>query len=124
MQLSELFPQTATMELCHPITGDQTGVVFNVVGHDSKPFREKARAILKSKQNKTTTALDTELENQELVAACIVGWNASAEEAFGPYTPQRAAEIVKMDELVYVREQLEVFIAQRANFFRSSKTAT
>lgn len=121
MQLSSLFPQRAEYELIHPITGDATGVVFKLVGHDSKQFRDKAREIFKAKQGKKSDDfLATEIENQDLVAACIVGWNEGAEEAFGPYSERRANEVIKMDELVYVREQLELFVSKRANFFRPS----
>ena len=125
MQLSQLFPLVVPYALVHPVTGEPMGVVFNLVGHDSKQFREKARNIFKAKQGKTSEDfIQTENENQDLVASCIVGWNAEADEAFGPYTPERAAEIVKMDELVYVREQIEMFVSKRANFFRTSKTGT
>jgi hypothetical protein len=124
MQLSSLFPQRAEYDLIHPVTGEATGVVFKMVGHDSKQFRDKAREIFKTKQGKKTSDfLDTDVENQDLVAACIVGWNEGAEEAFGPYSEKRANEVIKMDELVYVREQLELFVSKRANFFRGSSAA-
>jgi hypothetical protein len=120
MKLSQIMPQVTPMELKHPLTGVGLGIIFNLVGHDSRAFREKARELMKQKQGKKEEDfLKLEQDNQDLVAACIQGWNDEADEAFGPYSVQRANEVVKMDELVYVREQIELFVSQRANFFRT-----
>lgn len=125
MKLESLLPSVTKMSLKHPITKEDTGIVFNLVGQDSKAFRDKARAIAKGMIGKKQTELDPvalEAENYELCASCIVGWND--EEAFGPYTPQRAVELMLMDEMAYVREQIEAFIRERSNFFRKPGEAT
>lgn len=119
MKLESLLPSVQKMPLKHPVSGEETGIEFNLVGQDSKPFRDKARAISKGMIGKKTQDLDPiaiEAESFELVAACIVGWND--EEAFGPYTPSKAVELMKMDELAFAREQIEEFVKLRANFFR------
>lgn len=121
MKLESLFPQVAKLELIHPGTG-ATGVFLHVVGQDTKVFRDKAREIARSiskTKGQTADPVEMEREGIELVAACIVGW--SDEEAFGVYSPARALELMQMDELGWVREQVEAFVKERANFFRPAK---
>src|SRR5688572_24167571 len=105
MKLEQLMPSVAKMELIHPGTG-ATGLFLNLIGQDSKVFRDKARAVAKSMTGKKANEMDTahlEKQNIELVAACVVGW--SDEEAFGPYSPARAIEVMSMDELAWIKEQ-------------------
>ncbi len=120
MKLQSLLPQAADLSVLHPVTKEPTGIVLKVVGRDSSQFKQKARELLRASlaKKKEETILDRENENQELVASAIVGWNDEADEAFGSYTPARALEIVKMDELAFMLEQVEEFIAERSNFFR------
>lgn len=119
MKLENLLPSVAKMELNHPVNGP-TGIFLSLIGQDSKVFRDKAREIarnLNDKQGKVNP-LDLEKQNVELVACCIVGW--SDEEAFGPYSPARALELMQMDELSWVKEEVESFIKERSNFFRGT----
>ena len=118
MKLEALMPSVAKMELVHPVKGP-TGVFLHLIGQDTKVFRDKARAVAKSLNGKKPGTVEfdqLEKQNVELAATCIVGW--SDEEAFGVYTPARALELMQMDELSWVREQVEEFVKDRANFFR------
>ena len=122
MKLADLMPKVAKLKVLHPISKEPLGITLHVVGHDSKNFREAYREIVKSTQGKKEAdLLEMEKNNLRLVAACVVGWDAEAEEAFGPYTQSRALEIVSMDELSFVKEQVEAFISERSNFFRTDE---
>lgn len=123
MKLEQLLPSVAKMELIHPGTGP-TGIYFNLIGQDSKAFRDKARAIAKSLNAKQKDVDFTSLEdkNDELIATCVVGWSDT--EAFGEYSPARALEIIKMDELSWIKEEVEAFIKERANFFQRTPEIT
>lgn len=120
MKLTDLLPKVAKLKVLHPISKEPLGLTLHVVGHDSKQFRDTYREILKSTQGKKEAdLLELEKSNLRLVAACIVGWDAEAEEAFGPFSTARALEIVAMDELSFIKEQVEAFISERSNFFRT-----
>lgn len=130
--LGSLLPSVAKMELISgavwdpekPIDRDQpyeggTGIWFTLIGKDTKSYRDKARQLLKNNQGKQSDIFSLMNEGVELTATSIVGWNEAGDEAFGPYTPARALELVKMDELTPMVEQINEFTSHRQNFFRS-----
>jgi hypothetical protein len=129
--LAALLPQVAKMEIidasvwdaAEPVNREEpyeggTGIWLNLVGKDTKVYKDKARQLLKANQGKKSDVFTLLDEGQELTATSIVGWNEVGEEAFGPYTPQRALELVKMDELGPMVEQIQEFTSRRQNFFR------
>lgn len=123
MLLEDLLPKASTLELVHPVSQEKLGIAFEVVGKDSKQFRTAWRATLKEMQGKKgaeSDLLGLEKSNLMILGACIIGWNEGATEAFGKYTPERAQEVISMDELSFIKDQVEAFISERANFFRPS----
>ena len=121
MKLEALMPTVAKMELVHPAKGPM-GVYLHLIGQDTKAFRDKARAVAKALNDKKNKVEFDQLEQQniEMVATCIVGWSdeLSGEDGFGTYTPARALELMQKEELSWVKEQVEEFVKDRANFFR------
>jgi hypothetical protein len=121
MDLANLLP--AQQELVIKLhDGTPTDVVFYLVGQDSKAFREvskrHAQAYLAASKPDVNVL---EKQNAELLAACIMNWKGLSENGNPvPYSSDKALELMLMPELTYIREQVEQFIAQRANFFRKS----
>jgi hypothetical protein len=117
-------PDVAKMELIHPVTG-ATGLYLSILPEDSEVYRKKV-AELARRRVKAGSELDVVSENElnlelaaELTAASVVGW--SNDEAFdGPYSPERAIELMKLDGLAWVREQVAAFRSKRTNFFRTA----
>lgn len=110
-----------------PITypdGSPSGLVLQVVGQDSKAFREVAKKF--AKQMLGTDARPDidhlEQQNGELIAACIVGWSG-LDDATGsvPYSADKAVELMLTPELSFIREQVEGFAGKRTNFFRAGQ---
>jgi hypothetical protein len=116
--LADLMPQATKMELVHPTRGP-LGIYLEVIGQDSKPFRDLGKRLMKARLGKKDGPVDVdqlEKDNAELAAACIVGW--TDDQAFdGPYSPARAIELMAMPELSWIREEVEAFVRERSNFF-------
>jgi hypothetical protein len=119
MKLSDLMPTSAQMELVHPTKG-KLGVFLSIVGQDSKQYREVSKVLMRDRLANKEKVIDVdkvEQDNATLIASCIVGW--SDDEALGgPYTPQRATELMMMPELSWIREEVQAFITERSNFFQ------
>jgi hypothetical protein len=117
MKLDDIRTKVAKMPIKHP-DGELLGIEIHLTGQDTKQFRAKAREIAKSMVGKQTIDLDTQMaHNDELVASCVVGW--SDDEFFGgEYSPERAHAMITDPDYAFVREQVELFIADRKNFFR------
>lgn len=122
MKLSSLKPSVAQLKLINA-QGEATDVVLNLIGQDTKPFRDKARAIAKGMVGKTAKDVDLDIlekHNTELAATCLVGWVGLQDDEGNDiiYTPQAALELMNDPELAFIKEQVEEFIAERKNFFR------
>jgi len=124
MTLEQLKPTTSKMELIHPVAG-ASGVYLELIGQDSMPFRNKSKQLMKQRLAKgKDDAIDVdqlEKDNAELAAACIVGWD---QETFGPFSAEQSRAFMMDPELSWVREQVEVFVRERTNFFRGVKAPT
>lgn len=121
MDLNNLRPQVTEMEIQDP-AGNPTGVVFSLIGKDTKQFRDKFKSIVKTNTAKKTKEVDLdslEEQNAELLATSIVGWKGLTEGGVEvPYSPDKALSIIKDPELAFIKEQVEEFIQDRKNFFR------
>lgn len=121
--LNDLKAKPFKLELQHPITKEALGVFVEIVGKNSKRFKDKFYDIVqetqvKSKEERTQVERMRIAEKQsiELVAACIVGWED--EEFFGgPFSLDRALEIVADPELTWVKDQIDAAIVEESHFF-------
>lgn len=126
INLTRLFPLVQTLEIKFP-DGSPTGLKLKVVGQDSKQFREVAKQygqqMLGSDSKPDIDLL--EKQNTELIASCIVGWDEVIGDDGNPvmYSPENAKALVGTPELTYIRNQVEAYIGQRANFFRAVNEA-
>lgn len=101
-----------------------SGITLQVIGHDSKAFREGAKRFgqrVMDGEKQTVDFLDS--QNTELVATCIVGWTGLEEDdgTPTPYSHAKAVELMGMPELAFVREQVEAYAGKRMNFFSADK---
>ena len=124
MELSDLFPISKELPITMP-DGSPTDVVLKVVGHDSKRFREVAKKYAQQLMGDDKPSVELlEKQNAELVAACIVGWSGLTKEGVVlDYSEDEAMSLMLKPELTFIREQVERFVAQRANFFRGRPQA-
>lgn len=116
----------ADCHLEHPVTGealfdaDGKAVTVRVVGNDSKEFKGALSRIAARMNNKKKTSLEqAEARSVELIAACVKGWSGLYEGKEPiEFTPENVTRI--LTEQAWIREQLDTFIADRANFFPSA----
>ena len=122
----------ADLNLIHPATGDEIKtdddelVVIKLLGTDSMIWRNKNRdlgrkrtaKVLRSR-NKDVDLMATDKETCEMLAACTLGWSNIEEDGEILEFSEDAAYKVYMKHL-WIREQADVFINERANFFTSS----
>lgn len=119
MELTSLFPIAADLAITLP-SGEETGIVFKVLGQDSTAFRKGAKAMASAFQQDDKPTPDVmERINNEIYAGCIVSWSG-LEENGAPlaYSPEKALELIAKPELTFIREQVEAFVSKRAQFFR------
>lgn len=117
----------AELHLEHPVTGeklyteDGEKISIRLVGMDSTKYRRAMSRIASKnmgKRQKQRSIEKAEQEGAELLAACTVGWQNivvgeplehSEEAAYDLYVGQR-----------WIREQVDEFVADRANFFQNA----
>lgn len=128
MKLQALFPHTAALAIKDG-SGQETGIKFDMVGADSKQYRDAAKKAAKSvlgQDKELTQDFDLiEKSNAGLYAACIVGWSGIEGDDGEPlpYSAAKALDFMMTPELGYIREQVEGFVFKRTEFFYKSSEA-
>lgn len=102
--------------------GDDTEVVFMVVGTLSKRYR-KAQARNRAQWGRKQAGGDElDLQAREATAACVVSWNGivDPDKAPVPCTTENVAQL--LDEMPWVRDQIDGEIRDHAAFFTKRST--
>jgi len=130
MDLSSLETQAgSTMTVMHPVEdipllgGDGDPVTFSLLGIDSEEYRASQRGITNkrlSRKNKfKITAEQLELETIEVLVACTVNWSDNFEVDGSAYPFSKDNAKALYERFPWVREQVDDFIGERANFLRN-----
>jgi hypothetical protein len=118
----------AEMTVMHPVEdipldgSDGKPVVFKVVGIDSEQYRAAQRSAQNRRLSKKTrmkiTAEQLEHEVLESIVACTVGWsnNFEVDGAAMKFSAENAKTLYQ--RFPWLREQVQDFIEDRANFLR------
>lgn len=129
--IEKMAEQGANLDLLDPIEDMPLGteekpVFITLLGTDSKVYRNKNLAFQREriakmarKRSKTIDYTVSEEQSCEMLAACTIGWEGleiDGEEL--EFSPEAAFDLYM--EHVWIREQVDVFIADRANFFTKS----
>ena len=108
------------VNLEHPVTGETLDVALKLVGSDSAKYRERQREMQDKRLSKgkfKLSAAELETEAVGLIAACVVDWkNVVVDDKPLACTDANVRKIIK--EQKWVREQIDVAIADRANFIK------
>lgn len=135
MDLSVLEPvEGATIQLRHPVTNeplaDETGpVTVDIVGVDSPKFQARQRVLTNKRlatagnRKSKITAEDLEEEAISTIAACITGWSGNVELDKKPLEFSRTNAKALITRLRWIGEQVDLAIADRANFLKASPTS-
>jgi hypothetical protein len=107
-------------------------VSIKVLGPDSGKYRSLSRTQIRKRLAKraagntefTDADMDeTDHDAMEILAGCTVGWNGILDKAGKPIpcTPENALKL--FENYPVVREQVDLFISERANFLQASSKA-
>lgn len=121
INLTEAAEIGAYLELEHPVTGEKLDAIIHLAGTDSAEYRKKqkeiqSKRIAKMARGKKSDLTTSDDEECDLLASCTLGWrgifNGKEEVKFS----QAAAKKLYL-ETYWIREQVDAFIGDRANFF-------
>lgn len=119
--ITEKAEQGAELVLAHPVTGEPLDAVITLFGHDSAAYRNKLRDFAQQQisKGKGKPKLDLEASEKqaaELLAACTIGWKHIEEGGKAiPFSYAACVEVYR--KYRWIREQVDVFVGDRANFF-------
>ena len=118
----------AFMSLVSPATGevllsdDGAEIGITLVGKDSDVYRKAQRVVtnrrLSKKTNATLTAERLESEANEVLARCTISWTGVVYEGNELEFSFASAKML-YTQLPWVKEQVDEFVAERANFLGS-----
>lgn len=108
----------AIMDVLHPVKGTKTGIQITLAGMDSDRYRDFKR----SRQNKKIreqgpgplTVEDIEEVGLDALVELTLGWKMRVDGADLPCTPANVKAVYK--RFPWLKEQVDAFVAQRANF--------
>lgn len=130
LDLQPVSDEGADMHLEHPVTGerlfndDGDAMVIRLIGRDSKRFRAKNAQIANrkmAKRNNRNSVEELDSDGAELLAACTLGWSGLALNGEPlPFSEQNALKLYTNPGYRWIREQVDTFIADRANFFMTA----
>jgi len=111
----------AELTLEHPVTGAPIDIKIKVSGIDSSAYRNKQREIqnrrlAKLSRGKKPDFSNSDAEACELLSACTLGWDGVIENGEAIEFSEKAAFELYENHL-WIREQVDSFIGDRANFF-------
>lgn len=119
----------AAMEVLNPADGtvlrDDNGepITIWLLGSDSEKVRKRQRLEinkrLKRGNRSRMTAEELEEDGLNLLAFCTVSWKGIVLDGEAPVCSAEAARKV-YDRLPWLREQVDAFVGDRANFLKAS----
>jgi len=126
------------VELYHPATNADIGIIITVLGKDSDEFQKVTRQQNKKRIDKLSKSGfrsgkvappsqdQMDADGLELLASCTIGWRAVEEESFGtllldgeeiPFSTENAKKIYS--RFPWIKEQIDIAIGDRANFIKA-----
>jgi hypothetical protein len=115
----------AIMYVEHPTTGERTGAWIRLAGVDSKRFRDlvKNRAREQMARKARTEDVDRiERSGLETLAHCTLEWHGITEGGKDLECNEENAAYL-YGKYLWLREQVDSFMADRANFLPSASVA-
>lgn len=123
LNTAQIANQGAIMTVRHPDTNEPLAMTITLLGADSKAFRfARNLAInrrLKSNARLLPTAEETDATSVEMLADCTVAWTGIELEGKPlDCTRENAVLLYSNPGLGWLREQVDRFVGDRANFLK------
>ena len=118
MDISSLRPlEEVEVKIFHPLTRDETDIVFTVCGTDSKQYRQAVRDIM-VKRMADQEADSSEFDNDEIeiLARCTIDFKGLLIDG---KEPEKSLESIMQiySDFSWLKDQVDKFIANKNNFF-------
>jgi hypothetical protein len=126
LTLADLLPATAELQPSHPTLGELP-FKLTLQGPQAAAVRKKGLETLawlntlernKGPQDVASVMVKLEQLAGESAAAAVIGWDTAATEILGPFSVERAKELLTSDDFGWLREQVNQFVKDQQNFFR------
>jgi hypothetical protein len=125
LNVGEAASRGADMHLCHPLSGDRlkqddgSYIVIRLLGADAPEYRQRVHRIanknVQRRKKSAPSAEQIEEQTVSLLAAITVGWEGIVVNGEALEFSEQAAKELYQDH-VWIREQVDEFVADRANF--------
>jgi hypothetical protein len=127
-----LFPSTTKHDLTHPISGEATGLILEMLPSDHDTVYEAGVEVVKSLRSKgVQSAIDVavSLENRiKVAAAAIVGWEVKSEQweavfkelgfTDAVFSREKAIALLSLKTASWIRSQVEAIMSNKEAFFK------
>ena len=125
MDISTLKAQHAFVNLQHPATREDLGLVIEMRPRHSKEVQRvneqfEAKHSKRTARGKEPSAAERRNHSKELISAAVVGWEWTDEElTFNGEQPDYSADTLKswMKDYPWILEQLSAYFVEDENFF-------
>lgn len=105
-------------EIPDPLSGLPSGVVWTLLGADSKVYKGALEEIIK--RNRTTKGMATISDDDsiEIISRCVIGWKNMEDENGKeiPFSQAKAREI--LSNYPYILQKVSSFVTTREGFFQ------
>lgn len=116
------------VQIYHPGTNEDLGIVINVIGKDSDEFQKVSRAQSKKRMakmtkggfrsNATIPVEEIEQDGLALLAACTKSWSGVIVDG-KPIDCTTGNVMMVYERFPWIKEQIDTAIGDRANFIKS-----
>ena len=111
----------AELEVLHPISGEKLGIAIRLAGTDSAVHRKATTAIAsrrtKGGVRRNINLDDLQAESIEILARCTLSWSGVVLDG-KDVPPSKEAAAALYTRFPWLREQVETFISDRANYLQ------
>ncbi len=113
----------ALLELSHPVSGEPTGLKLTLAGPDSRVQRASRLTMADELADLAAADGRVSAENREKsaiasLARCVLAWEISDD---GKVLPLSHVNATRLLGVAWVREQIDTFAGNRANFAGGSR---
>lgn len=132
-EISSIKPNEATINILDPATSEEIGITVDVMGLDDDRMKRIRRSLTDRRnqsqmKGKITKAEELEDEGTSLLFSAMTGWNWGKDadgnqNTFHGEIPDfnRKNVAAVFDELPWFKRQVDAYIGDDRNFFKSSK---
>lgn len=122
IKIAEKSEEGEILTILHPVTYEETDIKIKLSGTDSARYRNKIKQIAeREKGKKKNNGIDIDAidkRGSEILASCTLDWKGIQRGGVDvPFTYENAVELYSDPNLRWLREQVDEFMSNRANFF-------